>query len=237
MSRRKTRPPVPNPSAQSGLPLRRVHGAADAESSAAGATTAITDSANDSEKIVEVNVVDSPETNVHVDVDRDKTIDIFKQAMDVFDRTMVTVSGGALAVSISFLHDIAPNPSRLSLIPLVLGWGGLLVSLGTIIISMPVGQKSIKVRLRGEDDAKLAELTTKLNHASVYGLLIGIASLAVFAAVNMYAEKPKPAVPQPVLVQCVSPLSATATTSAAVSTAVPPPPGAPRKPAAAPSVP
>jgi integrase len=187
--------------AQSRLPPGRVHGPTDATSPA----TEAAGTPDRAEKIVAFSVANSPETTVQVvDVDRDKTIDIFKQAMESFDKTMVTVSGGALAVSITFLHDIAPNPSRWSLIPLAVGWGSLIGSLGSIIVSMPTGQKSIKVRLEGGDDTELANLTTKLNHWSVRGLLVGILGLAVFAGINMFTEKPTAPEPKPVVVQCVA---------------------------------
>jgi len=210
----------------------RAHGPAEATSPAAEATAGSDTPAN-AEKIVAVSVDNSPDTTVQVvDVDRDKTIDIFKQAMESFDKTMVTVSGGALAVSITFLHDIAPDPSRLSLIPLGIGWGSLIISLGSIIYSMPTGQKSIRVRLEGGDDTELVKLTMKLNDWSVSGLLVGIVGLAVFAGWNMFAAKPKPQAAQPMLVQCVA---APQTTASAPPVVPQPPPPAVQPPPAAPA--
>ncbi|HEY5375200.1 MAG TPA: hypothetical protein VIK01_16085 [Polyangiaceae bacterium] len=184
--------------------------------------------ANAPEKVVAVSVVDSPDTSVVVeDPDREGTIDIYKQALESFDRTMVTVSGGALAVSITFLHDVAPSPTPWSLLPLIVGWGGLIASLGAIIISMPVGHRSIELRLAGEDDSKMTKYTTWLNSTSVVALLVGFMGLAVFAGMNMFVAKPKAPAAQPTLVQCVEAPKRVTTPAATVE----PPPAAPAAPA------
>ncbi len=188
--------------------------------------------ANAPEKVVAVSVVDSPATSVVVeDPDREGTIDIYKQALESFDRTMVTVSGGALAVSITFLHDVAPSPTPWSLLPLVVGWVGLVGSLETIIISMPVGHRSIELRLEGKDDSKMTKYTTWLNYTSVLALLVGFIGLAVFAGMNMFVAKPKAPAAQPTFVQCVE---APKTLTPPPATVQPPPAApAPKTPAPA----
>lgn len=198
------------------------------------------------ETVVAVNVEDSPAATVVVqDPDREGTIDIYKQALESFDRTMINVSGGALAVSITFLHDVAPSPTPWSLLPLIAGWGGLIGSLGAMIISMPVGHKAIELRLAGEDDTKMTTWTTRLNTTSVVTLFVGFLGLAAFAGMNMFAAKPRPPEAKPVVVQCVAALQPTASAAPVVPspppTVQPPPPArptpAPKTRAPAPSLP
>jgi len=129
------------------------------------------------------------------DEDRKATLDIYKQALEGYDRTIVTISSGALALSITFLHDVVANASASSACWLWWGWGGLLVSLAVIIISMLTGHVAIERYLADKELGCSVRATTALNIFAAVALLVGFGGLAVFAKVNMFGKKePTPAV-------------------------------------------
>lgn len=141
-------------------------------------------------------VAASQKVDEHEDEDRDreKNIDLYKAALESFDKTMVSVAGGSLAVSITFIHELVPTiPAAGSKVPLWIGWGGLLFSLGVIIVSMLTGHNAIECQLARKPASKWTNITTVLNICSVVALLVGFLGLAGFAAMNMFAQKPKAA--------------------------------------------
>ncbi len=144
------------------------------------------------------------------DPDRKENIGLYKAALESFDKTMVSVAGGALAVSITFIHELAPTPLAESKVALWIGWGGLMLSLGLIIISMLTGHEAIERKL-AEDAARpdkwWTDATTKLNVGSVVALLVGFIGLAYFAETNMFAPK-APAKPTSVTIQPAPPATA-----------------------------
>ena len=129
------------------------------------------------------------------DEDRKATLDIYKQALEGYDRTIVTISSGALALSITFLHDVVANASASSACWLWWGWGGLLGSLAVIIISMLTGHVAVERYLAEVDLGWSVKATTALNIIAAVALLVGFGGLATFAKVNMFGKKePTPAV-------------------------------------------
>ena len=42
--------------------------------------------------------------------DRKRLTDLHEKATDAFDRAVMTLPGGALGVSLAFIHDVAPHP-------------------------------------------------------------------------------------------------------------------------------
>ena len=57
------------------------------------------------------------------------------QASVSFDKAVMTLSGGALGISISFIHDVVPTPLPATKIFLVVSWVSFSVSLASILIS------------------------------------------------------------------------------------------------------
>jgi hypothetical protein len=108
-----------------------------------------------------------------------------------FDRTLTALSGGSLALSISFVKDIAPHPT--SVWAIQGSWIAMSFSLALILISYAV---SVQVHRRiidahraeksyGDHPAWVRVGVAVLNHASGIAFLVGAALLVFFAFVNV----------------------------------------------------
>src|SRR6202035_1718186 len=61
--------------------------------------------------------------------ERKLLIDLQNQACQSFDKTVITLAGGALGLSITFIQQIAPHPSLATLPFLAWAWGSLVLAL------------------------------------------------------------------------------------------------------------
>lgn len=119
--------------------------------------------------------------------ERRSLIELYGKALEGFDKTIVAVSSGAMVLSVTFLHDLAPKPTTASMIPLWVGWGGLLLCLVLIIISMLTGQRALELALEERKEVtRFSTITTWLNVTSAIALILGLGGLAGFAHVNMF---------------------------------------------------
>lgn len=121
--------------------------------------------------------------------ERKALIELYGKALEGFDKAIVVTSSGALVLSVTFLHDIAPKPPPGSLTSLWLGWIGLVLSLSLMIISMLTGQKALEDALAENKTAVFTTVTTWLNLASAVCLIIGLCGLAWFAQTNVFATQ------------------------------------------------
>ncbi len=113
-----------------------------------------------------------------------------------FDRVLTTLASSALAVSLLFIHDVAPHPQDVAWV--VIAWvffaASLLVILGSYLTSMMATHKSIENidnRDEGTDPyatTKSGEATKWLNSISAGLLIVGVISLVVFAGLNVNRE-------------------------------------------------
>jgi hypothetical protein len=134
--------------------------------------------------------------------ERKGLIEMYGKALESFDRAVLAVAGGGLAISVTFLHDVAPHPVGRSLLWLWIGWIGLALSLSSIIASMLTGHRALEDALRGGKITKFTGYTTALNIAAGLTVVVGLLSLAGFAQINMFdAERtvttPQAAAPSP----------------------------------------
>lgn len=108
-----------------------------------------------------------------------------------FDRAIMTLSAGALGVSIAFVRDIAVNPSALCL--LRSSWILFTLSLLLILISFITSQEALRFEIE-----KLGQTATEarpgggfgvatlwLNITSGLSLVAGVVCLVWFALVNV----------------------------------------------------
>ena len=108
-----------------------------------------------------------------------------------YDKAVMWLAGGALALSITFVHDVAPQPTRESL--LAYAWGFLAASLVLILSSFLTSQVALARMIDHVDRAEPPEdaprgwrkVTYSLNGASGLALVIGIGLLAKFAFYNL----------------------------------------------------
>jgi hypothetical protein len=111
---------------------------------------------------------------------------------------VLTLSGGALALSLTFLKNFAgPNPDRAELI--YLAWLALGLAMAIMLISLLTSQSAYRrqrdlldAMQRGDDSPaqsnKLAKWTEALNIASIVAFLTGVALIAWFAGHNLFKE-------------------------------------------------
>lgn len=116
------------------------------------------------------------------------------KASVAFDRAVMTLSGGALAISLTFINDVIVSPQPGSVILLALAWGCLALSIGFILTSMLTSQRALRKAIIQVDTNQiykekpgglLARLTNWLNIAACLAFILGIALLAWFAIANM----------------------------------------------------
>jgi hypothetical protein len=113
--------------------------------------------------------------------------DLHEKVTDSFDRAVMTLSGGALGISIAFIHDVAPLPTHKW--ALVFAWAAFAASLLTILWSFLTSERAI-VRIVAQHDDEREEiprgrLTDYLNWVSAGTFVIGVIFLVLFALVNV----------------------------------------------------
>jgi hypothetical protein len=126
---------------------------------------------------------------------RDWLIKADYKASEAYDKAVMTLSGGALGISITFIHDIAPAPNPGTLYWLVIAWCAFGASIACILISKLTSQWALRKAIRQVDDGtiynqspgqKYSWLTKWLNISAGVAFLIGVATLAVFAVFNAH---------------------------------------------------
>lgn len=113
------------------------------------------------------------------------------EAHKEYDKTVTTLSAGALVLSITFLDDIAPSPARARCL-LVVAWVAFSASLLSTLVSFATSQHTLRLRIKEIDDdldpdrADAANRwTAGLNYAAAVLLFIGVVFLALFAFQNL----------------------------------------------------
>jgi hypothetical protein len=102
----------------------------------------------------------------------------------------MTLAGGALGISLAFVHQVAPNPTHKNW--LAVAWGLLALSLLLIFASFLASQQSILREIKKRDGHKLwprwdvpGWTTTTLNVTSGAAFIMGVACLVRFAWFNI----------------------------------------------------
>jgi hypothetical protein len=122
---------------------------------------------------------------------RDSLVQAHHAASQSFDRAVMALAGGALGVSLTFIHDVAPRPERVWL--LGVGWmllaGSLLVILLTFLTSQRAFVNEIRAFDARSDEADQGGFAGKLtgvgNWAAALMLVGGVVFLVIFALTNL----------------------------------------------------
>ena len=115
-----------------------------------------------------------------------------------YDKWILTLSGGALGLSITFIEKIAKNPTPETLFWLKLSWGCLVISLLSALLSLVTSQSAIREN-RKELDIAYSEkrdpnlgfprwftnFTNVLNWGSLFLFIVGVIFLCVFSFKNI----------------------------------------------------
>lgn len=113
-----------------------------------------------------------------------------------FDKAILTLAAGALALSITFINQIAPNPKPHSVYFLIGAWILFCSSLLSTLISFLTSQVACRKQRDILDDKlsskennksnKAASWTNRLNYFSIAFFILGVVSLIVSSAINLF---------------------------------------------------
>lgn len=147
---------------------------------------------------------------------RQSLIDAEKQGQESFDKTVLSLSGGALAISFVFIKDvIGPHPIVLPQL-LLSAWVCWALSTLSILVSFYTSNRALRKAIEQCDNGTIrrapidtpdceppggyfAKVTKHLNLAGIILLVLGIAVMSAFVYVNLLQrelkDEPNQAVP------------------------------------------
>jgi hypothetical protein len=115
------------------------------------------------------------------------------QASLNYDKAVMTLSGGALGISMTFLKDIVPSPLPETKFLLYISWISMAVSLASILVSYLFSMASLRNAIRQVDDGTIytkkargfsARFTAFLRVLASVGFLVGVIGFICFALSN-----------------------------------------------------
>jgi hypothetical protein len=112
-----------------------------------------------------------------------------RASTDAFDKAVATIAGGALALSITFIHDIAPSPVHKGWIGIA--WGAFAVALVGSTASFLTSDVAHRRAITKLDEGKPWKqggwgwTTIALNWTCAGAILAGAGALAIFAYLNL----------------------------------------------------
>ena len=130
--------------------------------------------------------------------ERKQSIDAERETAQQFDKAILTLAAGALALSITFINQIAPHPKSQSIYFLIAAWVLFCLSLLSTLISFLTSQVACRRQREILDQDILdkkrrpqmhknsaAILTDILNYLSIAFFIFGIIFLVIFSAINL----------------------------------------------------
>ena len=115
-----------------------------------------------------------------------------------YDKWILTLSGGALGLSITFIDKIANNPTTDTLLWLKLSWGCLIFALLAALTSLVTSQSAIRENRKELDQANTEQrapdlkfprrftgFTNVLNWAALVLFILGTICLCIFSFKNI----------------------------------------------------
>lgn len=117
-----------------------------------------------------------------------------------FDKAILTLAAGALALSITFINQIAPQPKPYSIYWLIIAWSFFCLSLLSTLISFLTSQAACRKQRaildeeisknskknNNTEENNAALWTDKLNKLSIAFFILGVMLLVVFSAMNLF---------------------------------------------------
>jgi hypothetical protein len=122
-------------------------------------------------------------------------VEFHAKQSDAFDKAVLTLSGGALGVSMTFIHQIVQSPSVGSLWILGMAWSAFACSILAILISLLTGQWAINKAIQQIDANTIhderaglwyAQVTSGLNITACGMFVLGVGLMAWFCLENLH---------------------------------------------------
>lgn len=129
--------------------------------------------------------------------ERKLLVELERSGSESFDKTITTLSAGALGLSITFIHEIAPTPQSETVGILIVAWSGfglaLLVTLFSLLSSQSAMRKQrdlLDQEYKGIQSLEgqtswTAKVTNALNWSSIAFFTVGVIFLAMFTVKNL----------------------------------------------------
>lgn len=146
------------------------------------------------DKTIETKGTNPPANSPEIREYRDWLVQADHKSLEAYDKAVMTLSGGALAISLTFINDILASPIAGTLYLLIFAWVFLALSITAILVSMlgshwalrkAIGQVDRGEILRVEVGGWFTRLTNVLNVVAGAAFVLGVALLAWFAIANM----------------------------------------------------
>lgn len=140
------------------------------------------------------------EYEVYLD-ERRTLIEAEQKGAQQFDKAILTLGAGALAISLTFIKNIAPNPQAWTIIWLASAWIAFILSLLSTLCSFLTSQSACRKQIDilendflssndpKKSNNKFAVWTNRLNIFSIISFILGIIFLAVFSIGNITIMK------------------------------------------------
>ena len=127
--------------------------------------------------------------------ERKQLIDAERGTAQQFDKAILTLAAGALALSITFIKQIAPHPKSQSIYFLIAAWVLFCLSLLSTLISFLTSQGACRrqreildsdiIGKNHDNKNSSAIWTNRLNYLSITFFIFGVIFLIIFSIFNI----------------------------------------------------
>jgi hypothetical protein len=116
-----------------------------------------------------------------------------QKSQDDYDKTIVTLSGGALGISVVFIKDIIGNSDPVSVWAVITAWSLWAASITSVVISYYLSREALRTTILQTDNNDFsggvggcsAKATQVFNAISGILFVVGIVFLIIFTANNL----------------------------------------------------
>lgn len=125
---------------------------------------------------------------------RDKIQELENASSEAFDKVIVTLSGGALAITMTLVGQVLPKHDALALI--VIGWVLFALSLTLTLVALKTSQVAMRRQIDIIDEVasrggaldahrnRANSFTAGLNNLALFAFITGMVLTVIFVAVN-----------------------------------------------------
>lgn len=123
--------------------------------------------------------------------------DAVRESSNLFDKAILTLSGGAFGLSLTFIRQIAPTVKQETIYMLIIAWTCFCISMLSTLISFLTSKSACRKQIEilenqyfGHEELpskenKLSQFTTFLNITSITCFILGTIWLTVYCIKNL----------------------------------------------------